>query len=129
LGKNKSKDKDKENDTTTAASKEEDIESWAAIIEDLDDLEEYDKVSILNLDEDNASWTSKDISNEGDEDQYFIDDADKEDYHINNESWAIIEDISGDEDLALLEEMPEQTAMISNTDASKEAELYDSGAS
>jgi hypothetical protein len=63
------------------------------IIEDLDDLEEYDDVSILDLDEDNISWMSKDIS---DEDQHFIDNASEageEDYYTDNESWAIIKEI------------------------------------
>jgi hypothetical protein len=123
LGKNKAKDKDKDNDTTTAASKEEDIESWAAIIEDLGDLDEYDKVSVLDLDEDDVSWTSKDISNEESLTDYTIN-LDEEDYDADNEFWAIIEELSDDEDLASLEEMPELTTMISSNDATKEAELY-----
>jgi hypothetical protein len=124
-GKNKGKDKNKDNNTAAAALKEEDIRSWAAIIEDLDDLKEYDKVSILDLDEDNISWMSEDISNE---DQHFIEGAsevDKED----NESWTIIEEISHDEDLASFEEMPESATITTNVNASKEAELYDLGVS
>ena len=126
----KSKEKEKSSDKDTAAiasDKNEDIESWAAIVAE-EDLSSIGMPEIKSeSDQDEISWTSEDTD---EADSLLAEEGDLAQSTDDYESWALIESTSDDEDATFSEEITDTAASTTTSgDTPREAELYDSGAS